>query len=79
MNEQARELRNAYQRAYRRKNPEKLRQYNARYWEKKAAQITPERQAKILQAQGFTQRQIAEALNISLGAVNKLLKDEENN
>lgn len=79
LSEQARKLRNAYQRAYRRKHPEKLKEYNMRYWEKKAAQLTPEQQARELKEQGFTQRQIAETLNISLGAVNKLLKDEESN
>lgn len=31
----ARELRNNYQRAWRRKNPHKQRQYVAKYWQKK--------------------------------------------
>ena len=79
LSDKARELHNAYQRKWRRKNPEKLKEYNMRYWEKKAAQLTPEQQARELKEQGFTQRQIAETLNISLGAVNKLLKDEESN
>lgn len=35
--EQAREARNAYAREWRRKNPEKARAANVRYWAKKAA------------------------------------------
>lgn len=76
LSEQAREIRNAYQRAYRRRNPDKLKQYVARYWEKKAAQITPAQQAKDLHSQGYTQREISERLGISLGTVNKYLNTE---
>ncbi len=34
--ESVRAARNAYMREYRRKNPEKTREYNTRYWAKKA-------------------------------------------
>lgn len=37
MSEKAREARNAYQREYSRKNPEKMREYRRRYWERRAA------------------------------------------
>lgn len=37
MSEKAREARNAYHREYSRKNPEKMRQYRIRYWERRAA------------------------------------------
>lgn len=74
LSEQARQLRNQYQRQYRRKNPEKLRQYNARYWEKRADPV----RAKVrqLSAKGLSQRAIAEQLNISLGTVNTILNKE---
>ena len=35
--EAARQARNAYARAWRAKNPDKVRQYNADYWARKAA------------------------------------------
>lgn len=37
MNEKAKEARRAYKREWARKNPEKVRAAQARYWEKKAA------------------------------------------
>lgn len=73
LSEKAKQLRNAYQREYRRKNPDKLQKYNLRYWERKAEKYTPDVEAKRLQLLGYSQRQIAEYLNISLGAVNNLL------
>jgi len=76
LTDKARELRNAYQRAYRRKNPDKLRQYNLRYWEKKASEFSIVDQVKDFHLQGFTQREIAEQLNIAVGTVNKYLNKE---
>jgi len=73
LSNKAKELRNAYQRAYRRRNPDKLKRYSERYWEKKAEEYTPEVQARQLQAEGYTQREIATELNISLGTVNTYL------
>lgn len=73
LSEAARQARNDYQREYRRKHPEKQKEYMKRYWEKKAEQYTPEERARELSQQGYTQRQIATLLNISLGTVNKLL------
>ena len=35
----AREARNAYQRAWRAKNPDRVRDINNRYWEKKAQEL----------------------------------------
>lgn len=37
LSDEARKARNAYARAYRRKNLDKIKQYNQRYWEKQAA------------------------------------------
>lgn len=39
MDEAARNARNAYYRAWRAKNPEKVRESNERYWLKKAAEM----------------------------------------
>lgn len=36
------EARRAYQRQWAEKNPDKLREYKRRYWEKKAAQMNAE-------------------------------------
>ena len=77
LSEAAKQARNDYQREYRRKHPEKLKQYMARYWEKKAEQITPEARARELSQRGYTQRQIADLLNISVGAVNKYVNRHE--
>lgn len=73
LSEKARELRTAYIRSWRRKNPEKMRQYNIDYWERKASRYTPEVRAKELHDQGHSQRQISEMLGVSLGAVNAWL------
>ena len=40
MNEEARNARNAYYRAWRAKNPDKVRKSNERYWSKKAAEMS---------------------------------------
>ncbi len=77
LSETARQARNDYQREYRRKHPGKLREYNNRYWERKAEQYTPEARARDLSNRGYTQRQIADLLNISLGAVNKYVNKHE--
>lgn len=37
MSKEAREAQRAYNRAWRKANPEKTREYNERYWAKKAA------------------------------------------
>ena len=76
LSEKARELRNAYQSEYRRKNPDKIRKYNVDYWERKAASYSPIMKAKELHENGYTQREIAEQLNISLGTVNKYLNKD---
>lgn len=38
MTEQAKEARKAYKREWYRKNPDKIKEYQARYWERKAAE-----------------------------------------
>ena len=74
LSDKAKAMKNAYNREWRRNNPDKIKEYHRRYWEKQAAAYPPEMQIKELQAQGYTQRQIADELCISLGTVNKYLK-----
>lgn len=73
ISDEAKELRNAYQKAWRKRNPEKMKEYMNSYWERKAAAYTPEVRARELHELGYTQREIADALNMSLGSVNKIL------
>ncbi len=73
LSKKARELRNKYQRDYRVKHPEKIRQYFKTYWEKRAANYTPDLRAKELKEQGWTQRQIADELGVSAATVNTIL------
>ena len=71
---EARAAKNAYQKAWAKRNPDKVRHSIESYWERKAAEMNnPEIKARELSAKGFTQRQIAEELGISLGAVNAIL------
>lgn len=46
MSEDARNARNAYYRAWRAKNPEKVRSSNERYWRKKAADLARRKEAE---------------------------------
>lgn len=71
LTDKAKETRNAYQRAYRIKNPDKIKQYNVNYWERKADPTGAK--VRQLSKEGLSQRQIAEKLNISLGSVNGIL------
>ena len=73
--EAARKARNKYQRTYRKENPDKVRQYNNTFWERRAERELNDIafQVKQLAKAGLTQRAIAEQLNVSLGQVNRLL------
>ena len=74
LSEKARLTRNEYSKAYRQNNPDKIKMYNTRYWERKADPVGSD--VRKLSKEGSTQRQIAEKLKISLGAVNNILNDE---
>jgi len=74
LSEIARKLKNEYQNQWKKKNPDKVKAAIARYWERKAKSIPIEQRAKSMYQTGMTQREIAARLNISLGAVNKYLK-----
>ena len=39
ISQEAREVRNAYYREWRKKNPEKMKQYQENYWKKKAQKM----------------------------------------
>jgi len=73
---EARAFYNRKSREWRKAHPDKVREYNTRYWEKKASLCTIEDEARELSRQGLSQRQIAERLNISLGKVNAILNAE---
>ena len=73
LSEKARKLKNEYQNNWKRKNPDKVKKYIANYWERKAKEYTVEMQIHDLRAEGLSQRQIAERLNISVGTVNNYL------
>lgn len=45
MNEKAREERNAYMRAWRKKNKDRVREYNSSYWERKSKSKRQEEQS----------------------------------
>ena len=67
-----------YHIAWRKQHPDKIKQYALNYWEKKASIFSiQDQEAKKLSNQGFTQREIARELNISLGKVNKILNKNE--
>lgn len=46
LSQEAREARNAYYRAWRKKNPEKVKQANEKYWKKKAKEMQAEAEAE---------------------------------
>ena len=46
LSEEARQLKNQRAREWRRKNPEKEREYHERYWEKKAREAATEKEDK---------------------------------
>ena len=46
MTEQAQEARRAYKREWARRNPDKVREQQARYWQKRAERQTQEAQAE---------------------------------
>jgi len=72
--DEARKIRNDYQRAYRLRNPERVKQNNIAYWERKADPTGTK--VRKLSKQGLSQRQIADQLNLSLGSVNAILNKE---
>lgn len=62
LSEEARALRNASMKEWKRNNPDKIREYNRRYWEKKAKQQDPEQvEAMIIRLHrgGMSLREIA--------------------
>lgn len=73
----ARAARNAYLREWRKKNRDKTKQAYIDFWERKADPVGGK--IRLLHKQGMTQRQIAEAVGVSLGKVNEILKGDSLN
>ena len=77
LSQQAKAAKCAYQKAWARRNPDKVRHYIEDYWERKGAEMNdPKAMARELSVNGFTQRQISEKLGISVGTVNAILNKE---
>jgi DNA-binding NarL/FixJ family response regulator len=76
LSEKARKLYNEQMKSWKKRNPDKVRQYKVNYWEKKAREYSIEMQIRDLRAKGLSQRQIAERLNISVGSVNNYLNKD---
>lgn len=75
MSDEARELYNATQREWKRRNPEKVREYVARYWEKKATVAGEPLEVRIkkLHDQGFSLRDIAAKVGVNHVQVSRIL------
>ena len=73
LSDEARKLKNQYHSNWKKKNPDKVKQYDINHGNRKAASYAPEQLAKDLSASGVTQREIASRLNLSVGTVNTYL------
>lgn len=73
MNDKALQVKRNYLNAWRKNNPDKVRQHANDYWERKAASYSIVDRVKELKEAGHTEREIPARLNISLGAVNKYI------
>ncbi|GAI28294.1 unnamed protein product, partial [marine sediment metagenome] len=75
LSKQARQAKNAYQRNWRKNNPDKLKKYIRDYWERKAKTFLQDEVNRLSEA-GHSQREIAESLDISASKVNRILNDD---
>lgn len=78
MTEEAKNIRRAYLRSWRKNNPEKVRASQDRYWERQAARLREMsliQKAHELRGRGLPARQIAEILGITWDAVIRLLQE----
>lgn len=78
LSEAAREARKQYVNEWRRKNPDKLKQYRVNYWERKAAELNSgesmEDKIRRLHDDGFSLREIAAKVGINHVKVSRILK-----
>lgn len=76
LSEAARQAKNAYQREYRRKNPDKIRQYTVNFWERKARFNGETMEEKIIRFhnEGFSLRDIAAKVGINHVRVSRIIK-----
>jgi transposase-like protein len=70
---EARKLRNEYAKNWKRKHPDKVRQYFKTYWERKVQQQNIDKQIISLHKQGYSLRQIASALKINHMKVKRII------
>ena len=64
----------AYARLWRKKNRDRVKQYNIAYWQRRAIGDTLKSKVLRLKSQGHTLRQIGQMLNVSHMTVSRLLK-----
>ncbi len=78
MNKEAMQAQRDYVNNWRKKNPEKVKQYREAYWTKKAGANTQTKQEKALnlRSAGLTQREIAKQMGVSVGTVNRWLNTD---
>jgi hypothetical protein len=78
LSEAARKARNEYNRKWRLKNPDKVKQYFQDYWERKAAELNSgeslEDKINRLHNEGFSLREIAAKVGINHVKVSRILK-----
>jgi DNA-binding NarL/FixJ family response regulator len=75
LSESARAAKNAYQSQWRKKNPDKIKQYAASYWERKAfSPETIETKVCNLHKQGMSLRDIAREIGVSHMTVKRILQ-----
>ncbi len=76
MSPEAKEAQRAYLKNWKRNNPDKVKQYNINYWEKRAIQPTVENiQSEVftLKKQGYSLREIGLRLGVSHMQVSRIL------
>jgi transposase-like protein len=76
MSNEGRQAANEAMRKWRQKNPDKIRQYNITYWERKAREGQNIKSRVIhLHEIGYSLREIGQELNISHMTVKRMLQD----
>lgn len=75
LSNEATKARNAYQKKWRQKNSEKIKQYNVNYWEKKANEVSVEIKIMELHKKGMSIRQIEAEIGMSKSTVHRIIKN----
>lgn len=76
ISEEAKRARRLYMQEWRKKNPERVKQYTANYWERKGASVDEPIENRILKLheQGFSLREIALKIGTNHVHVSRILK-----